>query len=92
MSSLGGKAPSVVARRAKGRGLLVIAVTGKCTVPESRRREAGVDAVCELAALAGSAEQSLAATPQLLREAGRRMALREMTATGPVPGGACEAT
>jgi glycerate kinase len=91
VSSLAGKAPSVVARRAKDRGLPVIAVTGQCTMPESRWREAGIDAVCELAALAGSVEKSLAATLWLLRETGRRIALREMTATGPVPGGACEA-
>jgi glycerate kinase len=92
MSSLAGKAPSVVARRAKGRGLPVIAVTGQCTVPESRWREAGIDAVCELAALAGSPQRSLAATPELLREAGRRIALRAMTATRPVAGDTCEAT
>lgn len=92
LSSLAGNAPSVVARRARGRGLPVIAVTGQCTVPESRWCEAGIDAICELAALAGSAEKSLAATPRLLREAGRRIALREMTATGPVPWDTCEAT
>ena len=90
--SLAGGAPAVVARRAKDRGLPVIAVTGQCTLPGSRWREAGIDAVCELAALAGSPDKSLAATPWLLRETGRRIALREMTATGPVPGGACEAT
>ena len=91
MSSLAGKAPSVVARRAKHRGLPVIAVTGQCTLPESRWRDSGIDAVCELAALAGSPERSLAATPWLLRETGRRIALRAMTAGGPRPGGPCEA-
>ena len=84
MSTLEGKAPSVVATRARNQGLRVVAVTGRCTVPESLWRETGIDAVYELAALAGSPERSLATTPWLLRETGRRIARREIAAAGPV--------
>jgi glycerate kinase len=84
MSTLDGKAPSVVATRARNQGLRVVAVTGRCTVPESLWRGAGIHAVYELAVLAGSPERSLATTPQLLREIGRRIARREISGTGPV--------
>ena len=91
MSTLDGKAPSVVAARARNQGLRVVAVTGRCTVPESLWRGAGIHAVYELAALAGSPERSLATTPRLLRETGRRIARREIAAAGPVPADTGEA-
>lgn len=72
-TSLSGKAPTVVARRARYLEVPVVMVTGQCRLPEFKWRAAGFDEVYELVRMAGSLEQSLVRTPALLDEVGRRV-------------------
>ncbi|MFQ6398539.1 glycerate kinase [Nocardia sp. KC 131] len=73
-SSLAGKAPTAIARRAKSHDTTTVAVVGRCSLIEKDWREAGFADVYELAAMAGSVEASMRRTSELLIEAGRRIA------------------
>ena len=75
-TSLGGKAPIAVARRANRLGVPVIAVAGRSTLTTAQCREAGIEEVHELLELAGCSERSIREARSLLRQIGERIAAR----------------
>jgi glycerate 2-kinase len=87
-SSLGGKAPVTVARRAHHRGTPVIVVVGRSTLSPEQRRQAGIDQIYQLVDLAESGEQSMRNAPLLLHRAGEQIAKRFIASlrTSRVPG------
>jgi glycerate 2-kinase len=72
-SSLAGKAPVGVARRAAAVGVPVVAVVGALRLAEGAAADAGIRAVHSAVAEAGSADQALADPPRWLRAAARRV-------------------
>jgi glycerate 2-kinase len=81
-SSLRGKAPVTLARRAHRLGKPVMAVVGRSTLTPEQQREAGIDQVCQLIDLAGSSEHSMRQAPLLLQRAGQQIAKRFAAGTG----------
>ncbi|MCF7552276.1 glycerate kinase [Pseudonocardia sp. WMMC193] len=71
-SSLAGKAPVGVARRAAALGVPAVAVVGALRLTEGAAADAGIRAVHSAVAEAGSADRALAEPPRWLRAAARR--------------------
>lgn len=81
-SSLHGKAPAAIARRADALDARVVAVAGRCTLTERQWRAAGIDQVWSLSTLASSYEQSVREAGDLLIEVGVRIARQSISASG----------
>jgi glycerate kinase len=73
--SLHGKAPIGVAVAARGAGVPVVAVCGRCTLPADRLTEAGIDAVYALTDLEPDVTRCLAAPGPLLEQLAGRIDL-----------------
>jgi glycerate kinase len=73
-SSLAGKAPTTLARRAHRLGARVIAVAGRSTLTSDQRRTAGIDKIYQLTDLADSIETSMTQAAHLLERVGERIA------------------
>ncbi|MCS6710985.1 glycerate kinase [Brachybacterium sp. EF45031] len=72
--TLQGKGPGEVARRARARGLTVLAVAGAVALDEDTLRRAGIDRTWDLTALGGSVEAAMTRGADLLTLAGEQMA------------------
>jgi glycerate kinase len=73
-TSLAGKAPVTVARRARRLGVPVAIVAGRAEVTDMRLRQLGIDRVYQLVDLAHSSAHSMRAAARLLTEVGSDIA------------------
>ncbi len=73
--TLHGKAPAGVADAARGAGIPVVAVAGRCLLTPERLSEAGIAAVYPLSDLEPDPTRSMADAESLVRQVGARIAL-----------------
>jgi glycerate 2-kinase len=76
--SLRGKAPVKVAQAAREAAVPVIAVVGRCTLPESSLDQAGIDRVYSLASLEPDLSRSIVGAGPLLEAIGGQIAAAEI--------------
>ncbi|TNC31255.1 glycerate kinase [Mumia zhuanghuii] len=74
--TLRGKAPAVIARRARERGLPVVVVCGRTTLTPARARAAGFADVLALSDVESDLDRCMADAPALLERTGRSVGAR----------------
>ena len=80
--TLYGKAPVRVADASRKAGVRVVAVAGRCTIPEDSLASAGIHRVYALQTLEPDLSRSIANARQLLERIGERIAAAELGRKG----------